>query len=136
LESSCQLQLPYDEHSWNNNISKTTATLSQLSEQHSFPPVEKSPFALVLLLANLLGRATQVMLQAVNDSNEVPPWDHKSQIAATQSNLIYLEPSLSLQKSLQQSALQNPAVNGRINQSAVGHVVFSQTLFHLCYRVL
>ncbi|KIV80933.1 hypothetical protein PV11_08398 [Exophiala sideris] len=135
-EYSCQLQLPCDEKSWRNNIPKSTATLSQLFEQQSFSPPETSPFALVLLIANLLGRATRFMLQGVDDDNKVPPWDHRSELAAIQSNLIYLEPSFSLQKPLEQIVLQNMTTSGHIDQSVLGPFVFSQTLFHLCYCVL
>jgi hypothetical protein len=136
-ESSCQLQLPCDEDSWKNNTPCSTANLAQLSQQHSFSPTENSPLATVLLLANLLGRAARFMLQGVDDSNNnVPPWDHRSELAAMQSNLTYLEPSLSRGVPLEQIVLQNFAVNGRIDQSALAPLVFSQTLFHLCYCVL
>lgn len=136
-ESSCQLQLPCDEDSWKANRSCSTANLGQLSQRTSFSPKENSPFAVVLLLANLLGRAARFMLQgADDDSNPVPLWDHRSELAATQSKLIYLEPSLSLEIPLEHIVLQNFAANGRIDQPALGHLVFSQTLFHLCHCIL
>lgn len=138
-ESSCQLQLPCDEDSWKNNTPCSTATLAQLSQQHSFPPPKNSPLATVLLFANLLGRAARFMLQGADDNNNssnVPPWDHRSELAALQSNLTYLEPSLSRRIPFGQIVLQNFAMDGRIDQPALGPLVFSQTLFHLCYCVL
>lgn len=137
LESTCQLSLPCDEQSWRNRMpAKSAATLKQFSASRSLPPVENSPFALVVLCASVLGRAAQLMLQGVDDNDIVPPWDNRSNLAAIQSNLICLEPSVVLQRPLQQLIREEFSVHGRIDQTALGPLVFSNTLFHLCYCIL
>ncbi|KIW19925.1 hypothetical protein PV08_00500 [Exophiala spinifera] len=137
LETSCQLSLPCDELSWRNGKPSTSAaTLNQFTAPQSLPSVKNSPFALVVLCASVLGRATHLMLQGVDDKDTVPPWDHRSNLAATQSNLICLEPSVLLQKPLQQLIHEGFSIDGCIDQPALGPLVFSQTLFHLCYCIL
>lgn len=135
-ESSCQLQLPCDEKSWKNGTLRSTATLAQFSVPTSFTPAANSPFALVLLFSSLLGRATRLMFEDVDDNQTVPPWDNRSDLAGMQSHLIYLEPSVSLQKPFQQLVREDFTVDGRIDQAALGPILFSQTLSHLCYCIL
>lgn len=135
-ESSCQLQLPCDEKSWRDGTPVSTATLAQFSSPASFTPTANSPFALVMLFSSLLGRATRLMFEDVDDNQTVPPWDNRSDLAALQSHLIYLEPSTSLQKPFQQLVREDFTTDGRIDQASLGPILFSQTLSHLCYCIL
>lgn len=135
-DSSCHLQLPCDELSWSNNSPISTASLSQVLDGNSPLFTVQAPFAQVVVLANLLGRTTRCMLQLADEENTPPPWDHRSEFAAAQSDLTYLEPTTPLQQALEEEMSHDGSVSDHIDHSALGPIIMSHVLFHLCHCVL
>ncbi|KAH0844014.1 hypothetical protein FOPE_08656 [Fonsecaea pedrosoi] len=135
LNASCQLQLPVDEATWRDRQWKETSKLEQLSNGAHSNPAQHSPFAHVILIAYILGRAAQYMLQEFG-VNRHPPWDSSSEFAAIGSDLSYLETQMEMHKPLE--AMLGPYRNsaGVVDQANAGPIVFARALFHLCNCLL
>ncbi|KIW78374.1 hypothetical protein Z517_08209 [Fonsecaea pedrosoi CBS 271.37] len=135
LNASCQLQLPVDEATWRDRQWKETSKLEQLSNGAHLNPAQHSPFAHVILIAYILGRAAQYMLQEFG-VNRHPPWDSSSEFAAIGSDLSYLETQMEMHKPLE--AMLGPYRNsaGVVDQANAGPIVFARALFHLCNCLL
>lgn len=88
LEASCQLQLPCDEKAWKEGRLQTTDTLDQLSNKALLNEMDLGPFALVIIMAYVLSRAAQYMLQQYNIRSRDPPWDPSSDFALISSDLL------------------------------------------------
>ena len=139
LEASCQLQLPCDEKSWKEGKPQTTDTLDQLSNKALLNEKDLGPFALVIIMAYVLSRAAQYMLQQYNIRSRDPPWDPSSDFALISSDLLYIEgrfdrlefgkPTTDLLASVMNDGDSN-------DRSSASMLVFSRALFYLCHCLL
>ncbi|KAL3479636.1 fungal-specific transcription factor domain-containing protein [Aspergillus californicus] len=126
LDQDCQLRLPCIEDSFRKGEAKPTHTLHQLLDWNTQMTESPSPFALVVLLASILGRCTRYVYRT-RDSDDIPPWDTRSEYAAINSSLLLFESYVNM---------------GPIHRSdtAVGEILDHQTyaysLFHLCHCLL
>ncbi|OAL32891.1 hypothetical protein AYO20_07682 [Fonsecaea nubica] len=135
LNASCQLQLPVDEATWRDKKWKETSKLEQLSNGAHSNSAQHSPFAHVILIAYILGRAAQYMLQEFG-VNRHPPWDSSSEFAAIGSDLSYLETQMEMHKPLEDMLGPYRNSAGVVDQANAGPIVFARALFHLCNCLL
>ncbi|OQV03574.1 Fungal specific transcription factor domain-containing protein [Cladophialophora immunda] len=136
LDASCQLQLPCSEVVWRAGSRQKTMSLQQLfCRTGPKPPHGAGPFSNVIAMAYTLSRTAQYMLQQFNMQDQEPPWDANSDFAAIQSDLLYLESRLEMQKTLSEVMSRHTA-HGDIDQQSAGPAIFSRALFHLCYCLL
>lgn len=139
LEASCQLQLPCDDKAWKEGRPQITNTFDQLSNKPLLNEKDLSPFALVVIMAYVLSRAAQYMLQQYNIRSRDPPWDPSSDFALISSDLLYMESRfdlLELKRSttgLLASAMSDGDTTGR---SSASLLVYSRALFYLCHCLL
>lgn len=136
-DNDCTTQLPSSELHFRAGISEQTATLQQLSHITDEAPERLDYFALSIWLANCVGHTSRYMIQ--NRRNErIPPWSSESEYMRLVSRLLESEtmvdecPGRTLSR-----AVQNQYTTGdSIDQQRLGHLLFSQMLFHLCHCLL
>jgi hypothetical protein len=136
LEASCQLQLPCDEGVWRAGVWQKTDTLDQLSNKALFDKENHGPFALVVIMAYILSRAAQYMLQEYNIRSRDPPWDPNSDFASISSDLLYIESQYDFEKPIKDLIADEFTEGGRIDQASASSMVFSRALFYLCHCLL
>ena len=136
VDASCNLQLPGEESDWDNGISKPTPSLDEITNRMFSIPEPPSPFAQVIIMAHILGRSAQYMLQEFNIRSPHPPWDPHSDFAAIESDLLHLEVQLQMHRPLQEMFAQHLDVESVPDCRITGPVVFSRALFHLCHCLL
>ena len=138
VDACCQLQLPCEERFWKASARQPTLTLEQLAVPTLRTSQQGEPggaFAHVIVMARTVGRAAQYMLQELNIYSQYPPWDSASDFANIESDLLHLEPRLSLSQSIESTLAPHITPADIQFQSAASHV-FSRALFHLCYCLL
>lgn len=96
----------------------------------------QSALAKVVVMAHMLSRAAQYMIQQSDSFNGIPPWDPRSDLAVIESDLIHLETCLRLRTPLPDIVAEHSGADGQIDQQRIGPVIFSRALFHLCYCIL
>ncbi|PYH40463.1 Zn(II)2Cys6 transcription factor [Aspergillus saccharolyticus JOP 1030-1] len=136
LDQDCHVQLPCDENAIRRGEKKKTYTLHQLLNWNTEIAESPSPFALVILLASIFGRCTRYVY-ANRQTDEIPPWDTKSEYTAISSSLLLFESYaksgiVSVIDTLRESA----EATGTPNHQEMGHQIFAHTLFHLCHCLL
>jgi hypothetical protein len=136
LEASCQLQLPCDENSWRAGTWQKTDTLDELSNKTLLAKSNLGPFASIVVMAYVLSRAAQYMLQAYNIRSRDPPWDPNSDFASITSDLLYIETQFEIGKPIKDVITDEFTEGGIVDQSSAGMVVFSRSLFYLCHCLL
>ncbi|GAD93729.1 hypothetical protein NECHADRAFT_44766 [Paecilomyces variotii No. 5] len=136
LEASCQLQLPCDEDAWKAGVWQQTDTLDQLSNKALLNRDNIGPFALVVIMAYILSRAAQYMLQEYNIRSRDPPWDPNSDFASISSDLLYIESQFELQNPVKELMTDNSKGKGTVDLTTYGLAVFSRALFYLCHCLL
>jgi len=137
LDADCQIQLPCEETDFREGRLQKTDILINVTtgkEQSTYIP---GYFALVVLMACALSRCSRYMLDNRHSSNDVAPWDPKSEYVAIASVLLYYESVSEIGDSLgdvvQQESLK---LDGKIDQQKAGHMIFSKVLFHLNHCLL
>ncbi|KAL4738926.1 hypothetical protein BDV11DRAFT_215602 [Aspergillus similis] len=136
LDQDCHLQLPCDERTFRQGETKKTYTLHQLLNWNTEISESPSPFALVILLASIFGRCTR-HVYASRHTDEIPPWDTKSEYSAINSSLLLFESyAKSGHASVVDTLRGSAAAMGTVNHQELGHQVFAHTLFHLCHCLL
>jgi hypothetical protein len=136
LEASCQLQLPCDEQTWKEGKSiQKTDTLYQLSSRSLSKKDSLGPFGLVVIMAYVLSRAAQYMLQEYNIRSRDPLWDSNSDFASISSDLLYIESQFEFRKPIDYAVVENNGDNGA-HLSKTHLQVFSRALFYLCHCLL
>lgn len=136
IDEECHVQLPCDENTFQMGELKRTSTLQQLLSWNTTVSDSPSPFALTILMASVFGRCTGYVHQR-NTIDDIPLWDGKSGFSAVNSSLLLLEPYLEIgTKSIVDVVRENTQPNGAIDGQRVGHLLFSQALFHLCHCLL
>lgn len=137
LESSCRIQLPVSESAWRDGLNETNITLDDfMSRQTTSTSTPQPPPASVVIVAHMLSKSSQYMLQQPDSSHSLPPWDPRSDLAVIESDLIHLSTSLQLSQPLAEIIASHTSLDGRIDQQSVGPAIFSRALFHLCYCIL
>ncbi|KAJ6184820.1 hypothetical protein N7519_006121 [Penicillium mononematosum] len=136
LDEDCNVQLPCDEQTFRNGGWKKTNTIGQLLNWNSEVTESPSPFALVMLMASILGRCTRYVHQN-RRADEIPPWDPKSEFSAINSSLLLLESYSKVGNRPMSEILQNESqANNTFDIQEVGHLIFAHTIFHLCHCLL
>ena len=138
VDACCQLQLPCEEQFWKGGMWQQTLTLDELTSrtlQHAQNREGGGAFASVVVMAQIVGRTAQYMLQELNIRSQYPEWDSASDFAAIESDLLHLESRLSLSDSITATLAPHLTPTDIQYQSAAPHV-FSRALFHLCYCML
>lgn len=132
LDDDCNVLLPCDEETFQNNEWKKSPTLDQLRSWDTKLTEKPSPFALVILMASILGNCTSYVHRRYNKAR-IPPWDPRSEFSTISSSLLLLESYSSIGiDSISESINSGNAVE----QRQLGHRIFAQTLFHLCHCLL
>ncbi|KAE8378086.1 fungal-specific transcription factor domain-containing protein [Aspergillus bertholletiae] len=136
IEASCQLQLPCSEWTWKEgkSIQKTDA-LYQFSSRSLSRKSRVGPFGLVVIMAYILSRAAQYMLQEYNIRSRDPLWDSNSDFASISSDLLYIESQFEFIKPIDYTLVKNGDDNG-VQFSTTHLQVFSRALFYLCHCLL
>lgn len=136
LEASCQLQLPCDETSWREGKVQKTDTLDQLPNKALLNKDSLGPFALVIIMAHIMTRGAQYMLQEYNIRSRDPPWDPNSDFASISSDLLYVESQFEMGRSIHDVIADSPSYNAIDNTTSAGLIVYSRALFYLTYCLL
>ena len=133
LEASCHLSLPSDERAWRAGIQSENRKFESISYRGI--GVEKFPsFAMVVIMASILSRTAQYMLQDYNIKSREPPWDQNSDYAAINCELLSFERHFEFDSI--QTILLDCYEDGIIDQGIVGSIIFSHALFYLCHCLL
>lgn len=128
-DEDCHVQLPCDQMTFQNGTWKKTNTLSELLNWNTKVVENPSPFALVILMASIFGRCTRYVHRD-KKSDEIPPWDTKSEFSAVKSALLLLE---------SYSMIGDRKVSEIIREThpdEIGQLIFAHTLFHLSHCLL
>ncbi|KIW23324.1 uncharacterized protein PV07_11532 [Cladophialophora immunda] len=136
VDASCHLQLPCDDLLWQEGQWKKTLTLDELSNRALVNPECQGHFAHVIVMAYILGRGAQYMLQEFNIRSRCPPWDPSSDFASIESDLLHIETQMMMHKSAEELLAPSIRTDGTVDHQAVGPIIFSRVLFHLCYCLL
>lgn len=132
-DSDISTQLPCSELSFRAGVPERTTTLRDMAKTMDEAPQTLDHFALVIMVASCLGQTSRYMLQD-RGSDGTPPWSSKSNFIIILSRLFEVETmfgfsSLSLQQAVEIKI-------GGVDQQRVGHLIFSQMLFHLTHCLL
>lgn len=128
-DDDCYVQLPCDETTFQNGTWKQTNTLSELLNWNAEVIENPSPFALVTLMASIFGRCTRYVHRD-KKSDQIPPWDTKSEFSAIKSALLLLE---------SYSKISDRKISDLLHEThpdEKGQLIFAHTLFHLCHCLL
>lgn len=132
LDDDCNVLLPCDEEAFQENEWNKSPTLDQLRSWDTKLTESPSPFALVILMASILGNCTSYVHRRYNKAR-IPPWDPRSEFSTISSSLLLLESYSSIGiDSISESINSGNAVE----QRQLGHRIFAQALFHLCHCLL
>lgn len=135
-ESSCNIQLPGTEETWDFGKIEVMPTLSMLAS-HNVDSVQViSPFALVIRLASILSRCTNVMLHANNSPSLHPPWDPQSEHFSICSDLLRIDNATSLATPLAEILTQQRVTYGHVIPHKVAHHYVARLISHLCKCIL
>lgn len=134
----CKVNLPCTELSFHLGLYEETQNLGQaLSEVDvTNRQTDFSPFARVILIATILSRASQYVMQDVNFRTERPPWNSDSDYAAISSSIVNFEYQVGIHRPLEE-ALDIPG--GFIDEfdgQPAEHTVFYYALYHLTQCIL
>lgn len=132
LDQDCQLYLPCSEDSFRRGDAQPAHTLHQLLDWNTEITDSPSPFALVVLLASILGRCTRYVYRN-KDSADIPPWETKSQYSAINSSLLLFESYVKMSTMFQPDAVVG---SGATTQQRSEHHTYAHALFHLCHCLL
>ncbi|KAF7561555.1 hypothetical protein G7046_g2582 [Stylonectria norvegica] len=135
-EEDCHLQLPCDEQTIRAGLWKETATLHQLLGWNTDTSGSCSNFALAILVASAFGRCARYVLHG-RETDEVLPWDSRSEFTAISSFLLLVEQRLHIDElTIGDMIATNKTPDSRVDHSAIGHAIFARVLFYLCHCLL
>ena len=135
LEASCQLQLPCDESAWRQGQLQTTDTLDQLSNK-TLLNANLGPFALEVIMAYVMSRCAQYVLQQYNIRSRYPPWDPNSDFASICSDLLYIESHFEMGKPITDIISPGSNLDSSLDHQTSSMAIFSRALFYLCHCLL
>lgn len=136
VDSSCVLQLPIDEFAWKNCESYSTPNLETFVTRDISNTSGTGPFALTVLMAHILSKASQCVLQNPSSRGRQRPWDVNSEQALIEADLLCFEGLQMHTWTATQLMQRYRFADGNIDQHSAGAAVFSRTLFHLSHCLL
>ncbi|KIW81121.1 hypothetical protein Z517_04144 [Fonsecaea pedrosoi CBS 271.37] len=139
LDSDCQVQLPCDELDFRQGIAQKTETLTNLGTGASsgHPAYRPGQFALLVLMACVLGRCARYMLDNRDFAEERAPFNPQSDYVTISSILLYYESFIDSGRAVEEIVrLGMLKQDGVVDQQMVGHMILARVLFHLCHCLL
>ena len=136
LDQDCLLQLPCDEEALDEGERSPMPTLEQMQDWQIAHANPVTPFALTVVTSSIFGRCARYV-HGRSGTKGLPPWDPKSDFTATNSSLMLLESHLNAKEPRVHDPVQ-PCLSpsDSIDARRIGHLAFSQALFHLCHSLL
>ncbi|KAH6713466.1 fungal-specific transcription factor domain-containing protein [Leptodontidium sp. MPI-SDFR-AT-0119] len=134
----CKVNLPCTELSFQLGLYEGTQNLDQALSggDATNRRTDFSPFARVILIATILSRASQYLMQDVNFRTERPPWNGESDHAAISSSLFNFEYQVEIHRPLHEALdMDGFCIDGTDRQSSE-HTVFYYALYHLTQCIL
>ena len=134
--NDCSVHLPCTELSFRAGTPERTTTLQQMAEFTGETPEPADYFSLTVWMASCVGCTAQQMIQH-RGKERIPPWSSGSQFMGSLSRLFESETIIGISgRTLSRVLEQDFTLDGNIDQQRVGHLLFSQMLFHLCHCLL
>ncbi|KAL6352070.1 hypothetical protein LRP88_14511 [Fusarium phalaenopsidis] len=135
-DEDCHVQLPCEEEVFRTGTWKQTATLHQLLNWNADLGEIRGHFTLAILVASALGRCARYVLHE-RETDDVLPWDSRSEFAAINSFLLLTEQHLHVEDlSVNDIIANNTLPDGSLDHQTVGHAIFARVVFHLCHCLL
>ncbi|KAL2678640.1 hypothetical protein Neosp_009390 [[Neocosmospora] mangrovei] len=135
-DEDCHVQLPCEEEVFRTGTWKQTATLHQLLNWNTDLGEIRGHFTLAILVASALGRCARYVLHE-RETDDVLPWDSRSEFAAINSFLLLTEQHLHVEDiSVNDIIANNTLPDGSLDHQTVGHAIFARVVFHLCHCLL
>lgn len=136
LDDDCNVLLPCDEQTFQNGEWKKSPTLDQLRSWETKVTESPSPFALVILMASILGSCTSYFHRKCSKV-QIPPWDPRSEFSTISSSLLLLESYSNTGINSIAETIKSAENSGKaLDTRQLGHLVFAHALFHLCHCLL
>ena len=134
--NDCSVNLPCTELSFRAGTPERTTTLRHMSEFSSEAPEPVDYFSLSIWMASCVGCTAQQMIQH-RGKQKIPPWSSGSEFMNSLNRLYESETMVGLSgRTLSQVLREDFTLDGSIDQQRLGHLLFSQMLFHLCHCLL
>ncbi|KAF4465222.1 hypothetical protein FALBO_7937 [Fusarium albosuccineum] len=135
-DEDCHVQLPCEEEVFRTGTWKQTATLHQLLNWNTDLGEIRGHFTLAILVASALGRCARYVLHE-RETDDVLPWDSRSEFAAINSFLLLIEQHLQVEDlSVNEIITNNRLADGSLDHQTVGHAIFARVVFHLSHCLL
>jgi hypothetical protein len=109
-----------------------TGGLDRYTKGHIAGLSEPSPLARLMIVASVLSRCSQYVIQS--SDVDVPPWDVRSQYQQVHSALLYLETELHFERPVREAVERSRT--GPTNSHEGAPIVISYALYHLCHCLL
>ncbi|KAH7133796.1 fungal-specific transcription factor domain-containing protein [Dactylonectria macrodidyma] len=132
-DEDCHVQLPCEEDVFRTGTWKQTPTLHQLLNWNA--DLIRGHFTLAILVASALGRCTRYVLHE-RETDNVQPWDSRSEFASINSFLLLIEQHLQMDVSVADMIDNSRLSDGSIDHQTMGHAIFARMVFHLCHCLL
>lgn len=134
----CRVNLPCTELSFQLGLHEETKNLDQAFSEVDLTNrrTDVSPFARVILIATILSRASQYLIQDVNFRTEKPPWNSDSDYAVISSSLFNFEFQAGMHRPLQEALDMDGVFMGEVISQSTEHIVFYYALYHLTQCML
>ncbi|KAH6887478.1 fungal-specific transcription factor domain-containing protein [Thelonectria olida] len=135
-DNDCHVQLPCDQQTFRTGSTKKTMTLHELFNWGSDSEGVTGTFALTILAASTLGRCARHVLHQC-ETDDILPWDSKSEFTSLNSDLLLVEHHLEPQTSpINEIVDRYKKPDGSLDHQDISHVIFARTIFHLCHCLL
>jgi hypothetical protein len=135
-DEDCHVRLPCDQQGFRDGFIEKTRTLYELANWTVGTEYASGTFSLTILAASALGRCVRHVLHQ-RETDEILPWDSKSEFASLTSVLLLVEYHLqSEESSIDRIINSYRRQDGTIDHETVGHALFAHTVFHLCHCLL
>lgn len=134
-DASIIVQLPCSENSFSQNRWEETEELEAYVSNRVPRSPQPSPFSRVIIISAILSRCSQYAIQAHPDTQNLPPWDIRSDYTSINASLIYLESHVNWHQPVR-DVIKAVKIDGQRDFNAAELVIVSQVLHHLCYCIL
>lgn len=134
----CKTNLPCTDLSFQLGLYEETANLDRALSRVDVASsrTTHSPFARVILIATILSRASQYLMQDINFRTERPPWDSDSDYAAIASSIFNFEYQVGIHQPFQEVFGLNGGFSSEFGGQGSEHIVFYYALYHLTQCIL
>jgi hypothetical protein len=109
-----------------------TGSIDCYTRRHVAGVPEPSPLARLMIVASVLSRCSQYVIQS--SGTEVPPWDVRSQYQQVHSALLYLETELQFGLPVCEAVEQVPNAIPDSHEGAM--IMISYAMYHVCHCLL